>query len=137
MIPANLFSPLNLMYAPEKPDNWTGVKTAFELSPACPQPRLGVDYIQVHVPDFNRTSEDCLYLNIFTPKRSNFKNLVEIPKNKISDKILFYPTRHQGRLPYCQCDHNPIDPLQAALVLPNCLCDYNPIDPLQAAQLSV
>ncbi|CAL1526909.1 unnamed protein product [Lymnaea stagnalis] len=56
--------------APTPPDRWPGVRNAFELSPACPQPRMGVDYIQVHVPDFNRTSEDCLYLNIFTPKTS-------------------------------------------------------------------
>ncbi|XP_055885926.1 carboxylesterase 4A-like [Biomphalaria glabrata] len=56
--------------APEPPDTWAGVRTAYELSPACPQPRLGVDYIQLHVPDFNHTSEDCLYLNIYVPRAS-------------------------------------------------------------------
>ncbi|BFZ17002.1 hypothetical protein BsWGS_20041 [Bradybaena similaris] len=56
--------------APVAPDKWPGVKSVDELPPACPQARSGVDYIQFHVPEFNRTSEDCLYLNVFVPKTS-------------------------------------------------------------------
>ncbi|GFS18253.1 neuroligin-4, X-linked, partial [Elysia marginata] len=56
--------------APEPASPWRGVKDALELSPACPQPIDGVTYIQGHVPDFNRTSEDCLYLNVYAPRTS-------------------------------------------------------------------
>ncbi|XP_005100617.2 para-nitrobenzyl esterase, partial [Aplysia californica] len=54
--------------APEAPDTWQGTKRTVDLPPACPQPRMGVDYINIHVPGFNRTSEDCLYLNIYAPR---------------------------------------------------------------------
>ncbi|XP_059172208.1 cholinesterase 1-like [Physella acuta] len=53
---------------PVPPERWQGIRPTQELSPACPQPRMGVEYIQMHVPEFNKTSEDCLYLNIFAPK---------------------------------------------------------------------
>ncbi|KAK3798127.1 hypothetical protein RRG08_056626 [Elysia crispata] len=59
--------------APEPATPWGGVRDALELSPACPQPQDGVTYIQSHVPHFNRTSEDCLYLNVYAPR--NQQNL--------------------------------------------------------------
>ncbi|KAK7485341.1 hypothetical protein BaRGS_00023440, partial [Batillaria attramentaria] len=56
--------------APQPPEPWEGVLRVTELPPACPQPRMGVTYIDMHIPGFNRTSEDCLYLNIHSPKVS-------------------------------------------------------------------
>ena len=56
--------------APQPPEPWKGVLWATELPPACPQPRMGMTYIDMHIPGFNRTSEDCLYLNIHSPKVS-------------------------------------------------------------------
>ncbi|XP_061182104.1 fatty acyl-CoA hydrolase precursor, medium chain-like isoform X2 [Saccostrea echinata] len=56
---------------PVPPDPWNDVLDALEIPPACPQPGEGVAYIEYHVPDFNHTSEDCLYLNIYSPKNSN------------------------------------------------------------------
>jgi para-nitrobenzyl esterase len=53
--------------APEPPHAWTGVRQADKFAPACiqvpvVQPVLGMDPVQ--------TSEDCLYLNIWTPAKS-------------------------------------------------------------------
>lgn len=55
---------------PVPPDPWNGVLDTLDIPPACPQPGEGVAYIEFHVPGFNYTSEDCLYLNIYTPKVS-------------------------------------------------------------------
>jgi hypothetical protein len=52
------------------PDPWDDVLDTLEMPPACPQPGEGVAYIESHVPGFNTTNEDCLYLNIYSPKVS-------------------------------------------------------------------
>ncbi|XP_050400946.1 acetylcholinesterase [Patella vulgata] len=57
---------------PEPPEAWEDeVLNAYDLPPACAQPEMGVNYIGYYVPGFNTTSEDCLYLNIYTPKKHN------------------------------------------------------------------
>ena len=53
--------------APQPPPSWTGVRDATKFAPACMQisfanPTLGMEAVQ--------TSEDCLYLNIWTPAKS-------------------------------------------------------------------
>ena len=56
---------------PVPPESWGDtIRNAIEIPPACPQPTEGVAYIEYHVPGFNRTSEDCLFLNIYLPKVS-------------------------------------------------------------------
>ncbi|XP_076462139.1 acetylcholinesterase-like [Babylonia areolata] len=61
--------------APQPPAPWKGVLRATELPPACPQPQMGMTYIDMHIPGFNRTSEDCLYLNIHSPKHGQNRRL--------------------------------------------------------------
>ncbi|KAL4236196.1 Cocaine esterase [Mactra antiquata] len=57
------------MRDPVPPTPWGDViKNTTVLPPACPQPAEGVAYIEYHVPDFNRTSEDCLYVNVYVPR---------------------------------------------------------------------
>jgi para-nitrobenzyl esterase len=53
--------------APQPPAKWTGVKVADKFAPACMQNQivnrtLGLEEVQ--------TSEDCLYLNVWTPAKS-------------------------------------------------------------------
>ncbi|XP_045158061.1 liver carboxylesterase 1-like [Mercenaria mercenaria] len=58
--------------APVPPLSWgDAIKNADVLPPACPQATEGVAYIEYHVPGFNKTSEDCLYLNIYVPRGSH------------------------------------------------------------------
>ncbi|KAK3091646.1 hypothetical protein FSP39_021543 [Pinctada imbricata] len=59
---------------PVRPWNDEILRTT-ELPPACPQPAEGVYYIEYHVPGFNSTSEDCLYLNIYTPRNHRTASL--------------------------------------------------------------
>jgi len=53
---------------PVRPAPWSGIRDAIELPPACPQPTEGMAYIEYHRPGFNKTSEDCLYLNVYVPR---------------------------------------------------------------------
>ncbi|CAH1773539.1 unnamed protein product [Owenia fusiformis] len=52
---------------PEDNEPWTETLDATTLPPACPQMYGYMGYIKLHVPDFNNTNEDCLYLNVYTP----------------------------------------------------------------------
>ncbi|XP_060583528.1 cholinesterase 1-like, partial [Ruditapes philippinarum] len=63
---------------PEKP-SWTGIWDATYYRPACPQlPWL----VKQTVPGFNRaqnTSEDCLYMNIFVPNKTDERPVANPP----------------------------------------------------------
>ncbi|XP_052774834.1 carboxylesterase 1C-like [Mya arenaria] len=59
--------------APVRP--WSNILDTLELPSACPQPTEGVAYIEYHVPGFNRTSEDCLYMNVYLPRGTHHRNL--------------------------------------------------------------
>lgn len=98
---------------PVPPDPWNGVLDTLDIPPACPQPGEGVAYIEFHVPGFNSTSEDCLYLNIYTPKVSiqyqtsflaKFRLLPDIlPRDVIlyeEYRYLFYKVRYKSLKKY-------------------------------------
>lgn len=66
---------------PSSPPSWEGVRNATEFGPACPQallpsneqlrqedvPTARIDLLNRLRPFFHNQSEDCLYLNIYTP----------------------------------------------------------------------
>jgi len=56
---------------PQRVKNWTGVRQAFEFGPRCMQARI-FDDMQFRS---NGVSEDCLYLNVWTPAKSNRERL--------------------------------------------------------------
>lgn len=51
---------------PRNPKPWQGIIETSSIPPACPQ--MSWYYLQTHTPDFSKSSEDCLYINIFVPK---------------------------------------------------------------------
>ena len=56
---------------PAAVEPWTGVRRSDEYALPCPQPELASDGLAAPAD----TSEDCLYLNIFTPARSSTERL--------------------------------------------------------------
>jgi hypothetical protein len=61
----------NLRWRPPQPvKSWDGVLQANKYAPACPQ-------MELNIPGFPKveTSEDCLYLNVWTPAKSSAENL--------------------------------------------------------------
>ncbi|KAJ1082462.1 hypothetical protein NDU88_002630 [Pleurodeles waltl] len=57
---------------PERPEPWNDIRDATAYPPLCIQDLKGIDLVkqiaQVQIPDF-KISEDCLYLNIYTPAK--------------------------------------------------------------------
>jgi para-nitrobenzyl esterase len=61
----------NLRWRPPRPViPWQGVRAAKEFSPACIQPDVGWTDEQLADPGLWHRSEDCLYLNVWTPATS-------------------------------------------------------------------
>ncbi|GFO18162.1 carboxylic ester hydrolase [Plakobranchus ocellatus] len=58
--------------APENPDSWPGVKDTLSESSQCWQPFFPA------FPSNNPNSEDCLYLNIYTPARASSAGLLPV-----------------------------------------------------------
>ncbi|RUS84139.1 hypothetical protein EGW08_008113 [Elysia chlorotica] len=58
--------------APMNPKPWAGVKNAFEISPQCWQPYMDA------FPNTLPNSEDCLYLNVYTPSRESSAGLLPV-----------------------------------------------------------
>src|SRR5258708_18245312 len=53
--------------APQTVEHWDGVRTADAFGPVCVQPKgMGRLNVSVDMPDSPPTSEDCLYLNVWT-----------------------------------------------------------------------
>ncbi len=50
---------------PEPPEPWRGVKAAKEFAPTAPQPPMDIQFLEP--PKKQTQSEDCLYLNVWTP----------------------------------------------------------------------
>ena len=64
----------SLRWRPPQPvEPWDGVRDATEYAPACMQRQRPADYF--YGPGANETSEDCLYLNIWTAAESANANL--------------------------------------------------------------
>jgi len=57
--------------APQPPASWTGVRAAQAYAPSCPQPPSVLPGMAVREQD-----EDCLYLNVFTPRADGAKRPV-------------------------------------------------------------
>jgi para-nitrobenzyl esterase len=65
----------NRWRAPQPAKNWDGVLKAFQFAPVSMQPQMGVSDTDIytrewHVDPDTPMSEDCLYLNIWTPAKS-------------------------------------------------------------------
>ncbi|XP_066280015.1 pyrethroid hydrolase Ces2e-like isoform X1 [Branchiostoma lanceolatum] len=68
---------------PQNPSSWTGVRDAIEFGSKCPQVTMDFEEYGLTDPIFkevlysriNSTSEDCLVLNVYTPKVSSTSNL--------------------------------------------------------------
>jgi len=60
--------------APQPPAAWRGVRSATEFSPRCEQWPIWKDYIFLDA----GPSEDCLYLNVFTPATANAQSRLPV-----------------------------------------------------------
>ena len=58
---------------PQPVKDWPGVRDATAFAPACPQPKRAGQLLKV-----GHTDEDCLYLNVWAPKRSRSKRPVMV-----------------------------------------------------------
>jgi len=61
---------------PEPPQPWGGVRPAKEFAPSAPQPPMDIQFLEP--PEKQTQSEDCLYLNIWTPGLDGAKRPVMV-----------------------------------------------------------
>lgn len=65
--------------SPQPPKGWgRKILDTLKLPPACLQSFSGINYIEYHVPSFNKTSEDCLYLNVYRPREVEAGTLLPV-----------------------------------------------------------
>ena len=57
--------------APQPVASWTSVRACTEFGPSCPQSGGGEEPFSVPALSAGKTSEDCLYLNVWTPAKSS------------------------------------------------------------------
>lgn len=60
---------------PQSPTSWKGVRDCARPSGICPQPRPMGKAVKEFYPVLDEMTEDCLYLNIWTPAQSKQENL--------------------------------------------------------------
>ena len=63
---------------PQSPTSWKGVRDCARPSGICPQPRPMGKAVKEFYPVLDEMTEDCLYLNIWTPAQSKQENLPAI-----------------------------------------------------------
>ncbi|XP_076087654.1 pyrethroid hydrolase Ces2e-like [Mytilus galloprovincialis] len=65
--------------APIPPHGWgSEILRTENFGPACPQGAGGMEYIKLHHPGFDLSSEDCLYLNVYVPKIVNHNSRMPV-----------------------------------------------------------
>ncbi|XP_070544084.1 neuroligin-4, X-linked-like [Ptychodera flava] len=63
---------------PMTPDSWQGVRDAYTFKSACPQQPLFLNGFGGGFNEFDNFDEDCLYLNIFAPDKTDGSSLLPV-----------------------------------------------------------